>query len=131
MKNLKNNPYYTTLDEARRLIELGIDVTTADMSYHIYPLSDLTYEVLQISLTKDEINEENVPCWSMGRMFDLIPGNARLGRDNDGECECQYESEENTQKNAEFDGEPTELLYNMIVYLLHNNIPLRKLEYDD
>ena len=131
MKNLKNNPYYTTLDEARRLIELGIDVTTADMSYHIYPLSDLTYEVLQISLTKDEIDEENVPCWSMGRLFDLIPGNAWLGRDNDGECKCQYESEENTQENTESDGEPTELLYNMIVYLLQNNIPLRKLEYDD
>ena len=64
-------------------------------------------------------------------MFDLIPGNAWLGRDNDGECECQYDSGENTQKNTEFDGEPTELLYGMIVYLLQNNIPLRKLEYDD
>lgn len=59
---------YTSIDQSKKLLELGIDVNTADVCYHIYPCEDLTYEIL---LGVEPINDD-IPAWSLAALLDYL-----------------------------------------------------------
>lgn len=68
MKQLQNN--FTTLEQSKRLLELGVPADSADMYYkHImltpYILSD---GVLFSVYSKVE---DIIPCWSVGRLIEI------------------------------------------------------------
>ena len=95
--------HYTTLEQAQRLVESGIDPNTSDMSFNNVCLKGVSYcNLFEPSITpytvavesveklKDEYvayykntnNEEGLnalcawevkPCWSVGALIDLIP----------------------------------------------------------
>ena len=80
---------YTNKEQSKKLVELGIDVNTADMWY---PPSLIKYGVVNEwwenpTIIKDiehsKLKKEyHIPCWSLSALLDLIP--PYLGEFNDG-----------------------------------------------
>ena len=65
----------TNIDQSKKLIELGIDVNTADMWYqHIgYSITDgkekPTYFPMVI---RDNISDDDIPAWSLSALLNLL-----------------------------------------------------------
>lgn len=63
---------YTSIEQSKRLLELGLDAESADMSWmnNKYP-ECVPYDVtLKHANTKDFLY---LPCWSVGALIDLLP----------------------------------------------------------
>ena len=93
---MKNN--FTTFEQSKRLIELGIPVDTSDCVGYIVDKSDIFNEYFQKGETRiTAINprhtytqvttlncgevwiDEPFPCWSVGRLIDIINNSTKLG----------------------------------------------------
>ena len=61
------NKICTSLEQSKRLIELGIDVNSADMVYH--KNLDGTYNLRVV----DNILEYDIPAWSLSALLELMP----------------------------------------------------------
>jgi len=62
------NKICTSLDQSKKLVELGIDVNTADM---YYVNSDIDKVVIRN--WKDEMHDEDdIPCWSLVALLSVI-----------------------------------------------------------
>lgn len=81
------NKICTTIEQSTKLLELGVDVNTADMWYqHIgYSITDgkekSTYFPMVI---RDNISDDDIPCWSLAALsklmpFQIIKNNNRFG----------------------------------------------------
>ena len=77
---------YTSIEQSKKLLKLGLNLESADMSWHHkrvhYEISD-TWNP-QLSAYKDithpaenrlreTLNQEVLPCWSVGALLELIP----------------------------------------------------------
>ena len=72
MKNLQNN--FTTPEQSKRLLELGVPADSADMYYH---LENYQYYVRdEFSIKQNDFFEfyKNIfyPCWSVGRLMEIF-----------------------------------------------------------
>ena len=72
MKKLQNN--FTTIEQSKRLLEIGIPADSADMYYH---LANHQYYVRdEFSIKQHDFFEfyKNIfyPCWSVGRLIEII-----------------------------------------------------------
>jgi hypothetical protein len=80
MKKLQNN--YTTIEQSKRLLELGVPADSADLFY--YSLNKITQRLgkfdlcivgnTTISSLKETADEEGlivIPCWSVGRLIEI------------------------------------------------------------
>lgn len=81
------NKICTTIEQSKKLIELGIDVNTADMCYPPYYMSDensLYYAKKAENFTVAELSQnrsnkdEYIPAWSLTALFDLLPEHTRI-----------------------------------------------------
>lgn len=64
---------YTTTEQSRKLIELGIDVNTADM---FYDNPDLLNNPPEIIVNHNyPFNDSDIPCWSTEALMKLLPRN--------------------------------------------------------
>lgn len=80
MKN--NRPLgWTTLDEAKRLVDAGLDPNTADMGYELDTQSpratsftqlEKYFKALYVSPIYEPMTKA-YPCWSLGALLELIP----------------------------------------------------------
>lgn len=82
------NKICTSLEQSQKLVELGIDVSTADMYWlnrHI-DLTETKYEVFVIDRSNEHIDFFNsyavavekgeiIPAWSLSALMDLLPSN--------------------------------------------------------
>lgn len=75
MKPLQNN--FTTPEQSKRLIKLGVPADSADCIYikHIMN-SDFFLEVLRERSYSEEVSEfegfyNYIPCWSVGRLMEI------------------------------------------------------------
>lgn len=57
---------WTSLDEVEGLVRAGLDIETADM--HYWAAEGKLYTFIGL---REDIN--GVPCWSYGRLIDLMP----------------------------------------------------------
>lgn len=73
------NKICTDIKQSRKLIELGLNSTTSDMTY--YPLVDSAFYELKC---KSRTNENDVPAWSLSRLFHLLPSNVTFMQKDDG-----------------------------------------------
>ena len=64
---------YTTLEQSKRLVELGLDTRTADMCYPHFTRGEAdTYkEIPEIAENIDYPHE--MPCWSLTAILELMP----------------------------------------------------------
>ncbi len=80
------NKICTSLDQSQKLIELGIDVNTADMIYTTFygkvskslPMPKEVYDILKYPIDGDKC----ILAWSLSALLELIP--PYLGEFNDG-----------------------------------------------
>ena len=75
--DFKNN-ISTTLEQSKRLLELGVKPETADMHYMSIPT--LKADTLQVSasifLDLDAPGDGDVPSWSLSRLLEMMPDSA-------------------------------------------------------
>lgn len=69
--------HYTTIEQAKHLVELGLDPKTADMFYpwHIADEED-TFEdgyLLDTPMIGKYGSRGTIPCWSIGALLELMP----------------------------------------------------------
>lgn len=79
MKTLQNN--FTTPEQSKRLLELGIPADSADCYYCWYgfngehQLYQTTPEVVShdacVDTIKDRLCHGDIPCWSVGRLIEI------------------------------------------------------------
>lgn len=62
------NKICTSLEQSKKLIELGIDVNTADMRY-----SPLNPDIPWVWVSKPLIEKDAIPAWSLTALLDLLP----------------------------------------------------------
>ena len=75
MINKKHDLYYTSIEQSKRLLELGLNPETADMHHSKYTkIDNIDYVGIGYSeLDKEEYGDIFLPCWSLGALFDVMP----------------------------------------------------------
>ena len=73
MKKLQNN--FTTPEQSKRLLELGVPEWTADLRYRICKVNDSIlgnpYLTKGKKYTGSHFNS-SLPCWSVGRLIEIL-----------------------------------------------------------
>lgn len=71
MKTLQNN--FTTPEQSKRLLELGVPEDSADMKYPIIPCCNgSTVLATDIVVSRKELGDGEIPCWSVGRLMEIF-----------------------------------------------------------
>ena len=67
--------HYTTIEQSRKLFELGLDSDTADMIWTTDMADNFfDYPTLDWRPIKEYINgKDNLPCWSLGALLEVMP----------------------------------------------------------
>lgn len=127
------NKNYTSIEQSKKLLELGLDSESADMIY-MMGVSDIPY----CKHRNDPEGINNIPCWSVGALMDVMPESITysdfkpfpLGlfkgdkekHSKYGHYWIQYFNPEHGGAHVQTNGyTPIEAAYNMIVWLLENN----------
>lgn len=66
-----NNPICTSLEQSQTLVDLGIDIETADMYYVLYNNRSPKLNIKYNSFPNDLF--EFTPAWSLSALSDLLP----------------------------------------------------------
>lgn len=77
MKQLQNN--FTTPEQSKRLLELGVPADSADCFYLKFPhVKDYVYVLTDNRTYTEQVNvseftyRDFIPCWSVGRLIEII-----------------------------------------------------------
>lgn len=81
-----NSQVCTSIEQSQRLLELGLNPETADMSYYILDsepvltigLSQVYRETIKGGKIVEKQNAEIVPAWSLHRLIELLPQDIHL-----------------------------------------------------
>lgn len=78
--------HFTTIEQSKKLLELGLSPETSDMNIPFYkdnnsyvegiPATrpyDEVFKELSSILGKEESNKRLFPCWSLGALLDVMP----------------------------------------------------------
>ena len=66
------NKICTSLEQSKKLIELGIDVNTADMIYYWFGDFELNDEWYELHLGTNRVNDKDIPAWSLSALIDIL-----------------------------------------------------------
>jgi len=102
-----NNPFgWTTLEQAKKLVEIGVDPITADMMYvrKVTPFGCSNYTVECTSykyanLVPDDEIESN-PCWSLGALENMLPTDISTGDEPQNKYELRYRKHKITENHC-------------------------------
>lgn len=116
------NKICTSLEQSKKLIELGIDVNTADM-YHHYDEDFNEFDLPQIIddgessfNTHHGLFPDDIPCWSLAALLGVYP--MVVGRDMD--MYCCWQNSKNLHS-RHYDN-PVDACYEMILKLKEKNL---------
>ena len=118
--------YYTTIEQSKKLVELGLNPDTADMQWFL----EDDYGIVQI---KENLSDWGgdcaIPCWSLGALLELMPKIQEY--DDDGGCypvlskgwhndrwHCVYRYSIHI---TEWYSDSIEAVFEMVCWLLKNN----------
>lgn len=71
------NKICTSLEQSKKLLELGVDINTADMCYRIVAYNPNNTHVYQPYCFIGTL-ESDIPAWSLSALFSILPKSARL-----------------------------------------------------
>ena len=85
--------YYPTIEQSRKLLELGLNPESADMCYFeqkaiITPYNEAKDSLLPLMSRPVEV----IPCWSVGALIELMPSGVRISKNCDGNYDLGYEN---------------------------------------
>lgn len=76
----------TTIEQSKKLVELGLNPNTADMFYNEEPdeycpkdIVDTKYPMVIREGQKHYLKEYGIPCWSLGALMNLLPPSIQTG----------------------------------------------------
>jgi hypothetical protein len=75
MKKLQNN--FTTTEQSKRLLELGVPADSADLFYSKFECETfenrptLCYDKKYSDIVPDGYEKDYLPCWSAGRLIEI------------------------------------------------------------
>jgi len=102
----------TTIEQSKKLMELGIDVNTADM-YWWYGGKVYYVEAMEDG---DFNKESDIPCWSLSALLELIDNKAGIAKEygtwfsyDNGKSHCGKHCDN-----------PLDAVFEMVVWLLEN-----------
>ena len=107
------NKICTSIDQSQKLIELGIDVNTADMC-HRYRWSNNNFMNLPCAEKAREPITGDIPAWSLSALFHILPS-ASLDSSDD-----HYFRIHCMEKFSEWHDNPIDAVFGMIVRLKEN-----------
>ena len=64
---------YTTIEQSKHLIELGLSAETADMLWEQHNREDPYVTVKPWTTKGKNIGAHVLPCWSLGALLDIMP----------------------------------------------------------
>ena len=113
----------TTIEQSKKLIELGIDINTADLTVTNYPLQDGSrFDFIRCKLPNDTFpsitdgKSEKIPAWSLSALLELIPKFS---------LEKDVSNNEGYQLHYNYDttyyDNPVDAAFEMICWLKENN----------
>ena len=117
---------YTSIEQSKKLLELGLNPETADMHYdHTFAYSVGTMDFVAIG---KPYKDGQLACWTIGALLTLMCDHITLNKQvyflnimKINTCWCvTYETK--THNCRKFEGELIEAVYNMIFWLLENKI---------
>ena len=143
MNDTKQQLGWCSLEQSKKLIEAGLDLNTADMTYTNESLHGVEYtsqfRVVPIKYNEYKENFDKVksmlqtpcfweiyPCWSLGRLIELMPEIAMLVYDSTGKIPSYFisigpsESGEDIFLSEQY-STSIEAAVSTIIWLLENN----------
>lgn len=137
---------YTTIEQSKKLLELGLDPNTADMYYqYVLPHSNSIHHVPQVGNPVECLNWYNkgytisgkealsiddycIPAWSLAALLELMPSvikrcNKRmfLSLDKAGAFNLYYKSPDRLDEIWFTKENPIDAVFDMLCWLLENN----------
>ena len=123
--------HYTTIEQSKKLLKLGLSPDTADMVYFKFLVStpnskDWEWGNLPMILgdiPREEIPEETLPCWSLGALLEMVPLPV-LFMEITGGCVtwvCEAHKLDGKVIHAKVGIDIIEVVYNIMIWLLENN----------
>lgn len=115
------NKICTSLEQSKKLVELGIDVSTADM-YWKNGISD-KYIQCFTPFVCDEYQSEidfdyDIPCWSLAALLDILPEPYQLTSNKEGKVQLMIIH----HLEKEYYDNPIDACVEMIVKLKEQNL---------
>lgn len=74
------NKICTSIEQSKKLIELGIDVNTADFMWEYDCDKEIYWDKPTIIPIDDYIFINDIPAWSLAALLDILPKNLDIGR---------------------------------------------------
>lgn len=129
----------TSIEQSKKLIEIGLDVNTADM-YYYYPYGKFVRKAV-IKTDEYHRDKSDVPAWSLSALFKLLPIFTEptafsvnvsapfvIKTENgwllkyDGDFTLKINNGKDTEAPFELLADnPIEAVFNMVVFLIENN----------
>ncbi|MBR1379708.1 MAG: hypothetical protein IJ557_11350 [Bacteroidaceae bacterium] len=66
---------YTSIEQSKKLLELGLSPENADMFYELIMTDDhdVHYKIPQLRCDMQKSNSTDIPCWSIGALLESAP----------------------------------------------------------
>ena len=111
----------TTIKQSQKLVELGIDVNSADIAwYSSYAKDGYSIRMLNDAYPLEMIGEEHdeIPCWSLSALLELMPEKTGIAKDYTDFYFCYNNSESHSTNHYP---KPLDAAFEMVVWLKENN----------
>ena len=66
-----NSQICTTLEQSKKLLELGLKPETADMYHTTFYRDNVGYEIIQVRNEKLPLLSQELPAWSLHRLMEI------------------------------------------------------------
>ena len=111
----------TTIEQSRKLIELGLDPESADMTYLLF--SDGKYSI-KVEIGERQKGESFLPAWSLSALLRVLPLETELYKMRNDAHEIYYEIDcaDATGWVGYEDSDPITAAYEMVCCLLEQGL---------
>ena len=112
------NKICTTIEQSKKLMELGIDVNTADMFYLRADIALGEIECYPNVLHREDVGDD-IPAWSLAALLGLIHNNSYILRNTSVETN-RYNIWTIQRKSPVWCKTPLDAAFEMVCWLLEN-----------
>ena len=113
------NKICTSKEQSQKLIDLGIDVITADMDYVPFANNPKEYDCI-VNVWNNKHEKDWIPAWSLSALLNVLPYPSLHSTFMGWRCDS-YNKEGTTCSFGECTDNPIDTVFEMVVRLKENN----------